>query len=195
MEDIFEEKLQGLLDQHKLEEAIAVVEQQILQNPVADFKPVVGKNLLHITEALVQYLDHCFAAAENKIQVKSLYAEMNSFTINYDLWYVDVFAYDRNEGLEDTDWLADSDYQSAASQPITGLEDIQAVYQDYMDTAKWEDDAREVAAHECAALIVLRVQELFKAAKAVATARKLAWASVPVYVTAHDAYFNLLYQV
>ena len=199
MHEEIEAQLQGLVAQNKLEEAIAVVEQQILQNPIADFTQMVGKSLLHLTNDLVDYLDQFCAAAGQEIEVQSLFAEMNGFTVNYDFWYVELFAFNRNEGTDDTDWLADYDYPNsrhpaAAELPITGLEDIQAIYQHYMDTGKWEDDAHEGAANDCAALIVLRVQQLFKAAKEVATARKLKWAVIPIYVTAHDSYIELLYQ-
>ncbi|AII53437.1 hypothetical protein N008_15810 [Hymenobacter sp. APR13] len=116
---------------------------------------------------------------------------MNGFTINCDSWYVDLFAFDRDEGLNDTDWLADDSYPAAVPLPITGLEDIQAIYENYAE--KWEDAAGEEAAHDCAALILLRVQELFNAAKGVA-AQQLKWATLPIYVTSHDAYIELLYR-
>lgn len=193
MNEDIEENLKELVSQNKLREAIAVAEQQILQNPVADFAGAVGRSLLHLTDELVEYLNQFYAAAGKEIQVQSLFAEMNGFTINCDLWYVDLFAFNRDEGLNDTDWLADDNYPAAAPLPITGLEDIQAIYEGYME--KWEDDAGEEAAHDCAALIILRVQELFKAAKGVAATRNLKWAVLPIYVTSHDAYIELLYQV
>lgn len=197
MTDKNAEKIQKLVAQKKLEAAIAFVEDVMQKQKVADFHGLLGKNLLHLTNSLVTYLDAFFAKASQELEVKALYAEMNGFAINYDLWFVDVFAFDRNEGLADPDWLADYNYANHSVPeegfPITGLEEIQAVYEDYTDTEKWEKRAQEKAAEDAAILIVLRLQELFKAAKESAKTQGLAWAEIPLYVTGHDQYLSAIY--
>ncbi|MCB2408744.1 hypothetical protein [Hymenobacter lucidus] len=197
MTDKHAEKIQKLVTQDKLEAAIVFVEDVVQKQKVADFHGLLGKNLLQLTDSLVAYLDAFYAKASQELTVQALYAEMNGFTINYDLWFVDVFAFDRDEGSADTDWLADYNYSNFAvpveGLPITGLEEIQSVYEDYMDTEKWEKRAHEKAAEDAAVLIVLRLQELFKAAKESAKVKGFAWASIPLYVTGHDHYLSAMY--
>ncbi|UOQ71380.1 hypothetical protein [Hymenobacter cellulosilyticus] len=197
MTDSNSEKIQAFVADNQLDKAIALAERVITKNRITDFAPAVGKSLLPLTDSLVSYLDAFFAKAAQELDVKALYAEMNGFTINYDRWFVDVFAFDRDEGLEDPDWLADYNYANHSVPEegftITGLEEIQAVYEDYTDNEKWENARAETAAEDAAVLIVLRLQELFKAAKETAHARQLAWAAMPLYVTAHDHYLGAIY--
>jgi hypothetical protein len=195
MNDTNSEKIQAFVAANTLEKAIAIAERVIAKNKISDFAPLVSKDILHLTDSLVAYIDTFIAKASKEVEVKALYAEMNGFAINYDLWFVELFAFDKNEGLEDADWLADYAYAAPDEEfVITGLEEIQAVYKDYMDKDKWENDKMEAAAEDGVILIVLRLQELFKAAKESAKAKNMAWAHLPIYVTAHDHYLDSTYE-
>lgn len=43
------DKLYGLLESKKLDEAIAMAEQKLREIPKTDFHEILGKNLLHLT--------------------------------------------------------------------------------------------------------------------------------------------------
>lgn len=127
---------------------------------------------------------------DNK-EVKAIYSEMNGFTINYDLWFIDLFAYSSCKGLDDLDWLAYYEYSSENSLTITGFEDIQNVYQNYMENQLWTVTTLKAAGDICELLIILRLQELFSEATKVGRSKKQQWTELPLFVTAHD--YDLIY--
>jgi len=118
---------------------------------------------------------------------------MNGFTINYDLWFIDLFGYSELGTLDDLDWLSEFEYSSEKSMTISSFEDLQSVYEEYMENEKWRDKELEKASKICELLIILRLQELFKEAKIIATQRNLDWKDIPLFATAHD--YDMIYEV
>lgn len=190
--DLAEELNEFLVD-NQLEKAVQLAEKELSALPKTDFHKIIGRDLKPLTENLVSYIDSFYKAAKTEIDVKAIYSEMNGFTINYDLWFIDLFAFTQRGGLEDLDWLADFEVSSDDSLVISGFEDLQAVYQDYMEKEKWRNKELEAACEICELLVILRLQELFKEAKKLATIQKASWINIPVFVTAHD--YDLVYEV
>ena len=128
--------------------------------------------------------------------VKAIYCEMNGFTINPDLWFVTLFAYDKFGGTNDYDWLADWEEENYSKESfvIQGYEDVQSVYESYMKKEKWKDKTESTASGICELLIVLRLQELMKATNKLGQQKGQRWTSIPVLVTAHD-YDDMVYKV
>lgn len=188
------EELNRLLIADKLEDAIKLTEDKLEQEGPTGFKIILGKNLLHLMESLTVYLDSFYNKTKNNIEVKALYCEMNGFTINNDLWYLDVFAYDNYEGLDDLDWLADWEDENSAQEHfvITGFEDLQSVYEDYMAKENWKDEKIQSSSDICELLIILRLQELLRATVTKGKEKKMQWALLPILVTAHD--YDLIYK-
>jgi hypothetical protein len=182
------EELNQLLIADKLEYAIKLTEDKLEQEGPTDFKIILGKNLLHLTESLTSYLDSFYKKTKNNIKVRAMYCEMNGFTINNDLWYLDAFAYDKFEGLDDLDWLADWEGENSTKERfvLTGFEDLQNVYEDYMEKENWKDEKIQSSANICELLIILRLQELLKATVTKGKEKKMEWALIPILVTAHD---------
>jgi hypothetical protein len=186
-----EDEAKKLVETNKIDKAIELAENELRKIPVTDFHKVLGRDFLNLTDDLVEFITYFHKQASKEIKVKAMYSEMNGFTINYDLWFLDLFAFKTCEGLEDTDWLADYDFSIDESMVLSGLEDIQAVYEDYMKNEKWSDINLENAMEVCEIIIVLRLQELFKSSIEIAIQKELEWCKIPIFATAHD--YEILY--
>lgn len=193
MEFNLDEALNELVANNKLGEAINLAEDKLSKLPKTNFHKIIGKDLRHLAVGLSEYLELFYKSAKEQIDVKALYAEMNGFTINYDLWFVDLFAFAELRGFDDFDWLADYDVPSEDGMVISGLEELQEAYRDYLENDKGSDEALTEAFEVCELIIILRLQDLFKEARKIAVNQKANWTNVPLLVTAHDS--ELLYEV
>lgn len=187
------DELNGYLLDNKLELAIEVAEKKLSELPPTEFHKIIGRNLKPLVENLINYITDFYSQSEKQFEVKAIYSEMNGFTINYDLWFIDLFAYTELGTLDDLDWLSEFEYSSSNSMIISSFEDLQAVYENYMENEKWRDKALEKACEICELLIILRLQELFKDAKTTAFERNLHWKDIPLFATAHD--YEMIYEV
>ena len=186
------EKLEKLVFENQLDKAITFAEGELTKLPKTGFHKIVGKNLLHLKEPLLNYLNEFYKNAKDEIEVKAIYSEMNGFTINYDLWFIDLFAFTECGGLEDLDWLADFEVSSVDSMTITGFEELQSVYEDYMENEKWSDEKLEEACEICELIIILKLQELFRETKKLAIEKNFEWANISLFATAHD--YDMVYE-
>jgi hypothetical protein len=180
-----------LVKTNEISKAIELAENELSKIPLTDFHKVLGRDFLNLKDELVEFISSFHRQASKKIEVKAIYSEMNGFTINYDLWFLNAFAFKNCEGIEDTDWLADYEFTIDEIMGLRGLEDIQAVYEDYMKNEKWNDKNLENAMEVCEIIIVLRFQELFKSSVEIAIQKKLEWCKIPIFATAHD--YEILY--
>jgi len=189
------EELNALLTADKLTEAITLAESRLRQLEPTDFNTILNKNLTHLSPSLADYLDSFYKRVIKKIKVEALYCEMNGFTINTDLWFLDGFAYDKFGGVDDFDWLADWEEGNSTEESfvLTGLEDLQVIYEDYMRKEKWREKKQQDASDICELLVILRLQELLKETVKSGRQMKMEWVNVPVFVTAHD-YYDIIYK-
>jgi hypothetical protein len=206
------EKLSDLLKAHQLDEAINLAEYELKQLDVSPFHNVLSRDLLHLKPMLLEYIDNFYKDAsmffeggkssfitslikpknETKQALETIYCEMNGFAINYDLWYIELFAYNQKGDFDDLDWLSDFQYSSEKIMAITGFEDLQATYQDYMENEKWKDDKLKACSDICEFLIILRLQDLFRQTFIQANKLKRKWVQTPIYITAHD--YEIIYR-
>lgn len=180
-------ELNGYLLDNKLELAIEVAEKKLSDLSSTEFHKVISRDLKPLSENLTSYITDFYSQSKNKFEMKAIYSEMNGFTINYDLWFIDLFAYSELGTLDDLDWLSEFEYSSEKSMTISGFEDLQSVYE------KWKVKELEKACKICELLIILRLQELFKEAKIIAIQRNLEWEHIPLFATAHD--YDVIYEV
>ncbi|MBA2612734.1 MAG: hypothetical protein H0U95_12225 [Bacteroidetes bacterium] len=173
-----------LIAENKLSEAINWCETELKKSSNPSDKLFIDRNLDHLIIPLKNWLDKFYKRVSDNITVKSMYCEMNGFTINPDLWFADLFAYDNYQGLTDIDWLADWKKENATIQDsfiITGLEDLQKEY-----------EKNGEGSLICNFVIILLFQDLFKKAVDKARQENLPWTNIPIIVTAHD--WELIYQ-
>ena len=193
------DKLYGLLESKKLDEAIAMAEQQLREIPKTDFHEILGKNLLHLTSDLAKHINEFNKSTrqilkkkqgfikklfglEKGIKPAAYYCEMNGFTINYDIWYIELYSFE-NYSLTDWNWLCDFYDSSANDFIITGFEDIQKVFQDIHENDRFNEPDLMKAYEICELLVILRLQELFR--ETYKTTRE-EWCFTPMFVSAHD---------
>lgn len=202
-----EDKLYKLLEDKKLDEAIDLAEQELRNIPTTDFHKILGRNLLHLKDDLASYIKYFDRSTRNILKkrqgfLKNLfsfgnnkkptayYGEMNDFTINYDCWYIDLFSFENDCQEEDWEWLSDFYDSTTRNLTITGFEEIQKAYEDFHQNNKAGDPSIDKAFEVCELLVILRLQELFRATYKNGNDD---WNSIPMFVTAHD--YELIYKV
>ncbi|AYB29336.1 hypothetical protein [Chryseolinea soli] len=187
-----QDELKDLISLDKLDDAIILAERKLQAQPSTAFHSILGKNLLHLATPLADFMEDFYKSLKPTLKIKALYGEMNGFTINPDLWFLLMFAYDTYEGLDDLDWLADYEHYSEDAFVLTGFEDLQNAYKDYHKKKKYKDEHQRDANETCELIIILRLQELLRAAVKTGKAKGMKWVKVPVLVTAHD--YDLIYK-
>jgi hypothetical protein len=200
------DKLSGLLESKKLDEAIKMAEQELREIPTTDFHKILDRNLLHLTSDLAKHIIEFDKVTKDVLKKKqgfiknlfgsgkeakpaAYYCEMNGFTINYDRWYIDLFSFE-NYSLTDWEWLSDFYDSSVNDLTITGFEDIQKVFEDVHENKRFEEPNIDKAYEVCELLVILRLQELFRESYKL---NQGAWDKIPMFVTAHD--YELIYKV
>lgn len=184
-------KLEELLKTEGLDQAIVVAENELKALPVTRFHAIIGKNLLSLTPGLIDYVDTFYMDSTSFFEgkgksLKAIYSEMNGFSINYDRWFIDIFSYSFIGEEGDHYWLADYEFEAQGSYIISGFEDVQGAFEDYMKNKRWSDKTQEACMEICEYIVILRLQQLFKNACEVAKSSGKNWAGIPVFVTAHD---------
>lgn len=62
------------------------------------------------------------------IRVAPVYAETNAFTVNPDRWFFELFNYESYGGHDHYDWLSRYKLRSFDDMTLTGMEELQEVY-------------------------------------------------------------------
>ena len=200
------EILSELLERRQLDEAIVVAEERLSAIPTTAFHMILGRNLLHLIPRLAKHIEAYDKSTREVLKLrKSLfqrifapvrnadpaayYCEMNGFTINYGLWYTELFSYERYS-IAEWEWL--SEYYDSTKEvfAITGYEDIQKAYEDVHLNDRYTEPKISASYDVCELLVILRLQELFRDTYRSARAH---WCNVPMFVTAHD--YDLIFKV
>ncbi|HEY0608167.1 MAG TPA: hypothetical protein VGD35_00895 [Chitinophaga sp.] len=181
------EHIQDLIRAGQIAEAIRQTEATLSQLPQTDFHQVIGKDLLHLGPSLKRFLSEFYEVTtkEEELTIKAIYVEMNSFTTQYERWFLHLLAYDSPHSRDNLDWLTEFIAESEKSITITGYEKLQEANQHYMQSEGYRDDHLRQACELHEYLVVLRMQELVM--DVVSTNKgEAAWASVPIFASAHD---------
>lgn len=190
-----ENELQKLVREDKLDSAIQLVEKELGKYQETDFPKIIGKNLLHQIDELGNYLEQFINELKSRILLKSVYGEMNGFSINYDLWFIDFFGFDVIGEMDNLDWLSDCEDENTSENwfVIKGFEEIQEVYKRHHENKMYEKERHEEAADICDYAVILRLQELFRETIKKGNNENKEWANLPILVTAHD--YELIYRM
>jgi hypothetical protein len=169
--------LAPLLRRGELDLCESYAATQLRTLPDSPFHVVLDLEIDNEPAEASSHIDRFVRLESPRFSIKALYAEMNGFDINTDLWYFDLFAYDRYEGHIDYDWLCE--WQSEAFDPfaIRGLERLQSVFATNALPDAAVRDSRDVAG----ILVVIKFQRfMYQAAQG---ALELL---CPLLATAHD---------
>jgi hypothetical protein len=204
----FENELNELLKVGEIQKAILIAENKLKSFPTTDFHKVLNRDLLKLSPKLIKFINDFYISSINELEgkkgflsifhkkgetgksLKAISCEMNGITINYDLWFINLFAFSFIKEGEDLDWLADYDYYSKKMFIISGFEDIQAVYEDYMKNERWGEENLETLLDLSEIIIILRLQELFKATYEKAKIENYKWTEIPIFINGHDVELN-----
>jgi hypothetical protein len=188
-------QIQELIQAGQIETAIRETETMLGQLSPSDFHYVIGKGLLHLKRPLTAYLNYSYTVMteDEELDIKALYLEMNSFTTQYDQWFLHILAYESLINRDNPDWLKDFSVESEKTLTITGFETLQETNKKYMQTEGYRNDQLQQACELQEYLIILRVQELVTETIN-ANKGKAPWADIPVLVGAHD-YDDLIVMV
>ena len=173
------DKLTGLIENNQLDEAIEIAETELKNIPQTNFHSILGKDLLHLENNLAKFIDDFYVdtlevlnqrkgffqslfGSKVKSKPMAFYCEMNGFTINYDRWFIDLFAYRTYEEGNSWDWLSDFYDHTATGLTITGFEDIQNVFRDVHENELFQDLNMKAAYEITELIVILRLQELFR---------------------------------
>jgi len=151
---------------------------KVLQSlPDSPFHIITSLAITNDPKKTAGHFDKFFQSESARFDVKAVYTEMNGFSINPECWYCDLFAYEKDGGLDDFDWLSywQSDFFRGIS--IIGLEPLQSVYA----SDAFHDEQFNDAASLAGLVVIAKFQRFIQQATSLMSALK-----APLYVTAHD---------
>jgi len=184
----FAEQINPDLEKLDFEKAISIGETELQKLPTTDFHSIIGKTLKKQAESLAAWVDNFYKITSKKLDIKSLYFEMNEFDINTDTWYIDSFAFNHDGGLdlEDMEWLCDFETDSQSETKtvfqIKGFEKLQTAF----ETTELDTDNLQDARDWCEQLVIARFMELMRTAHLTAKQKGHSWATTPIYFTEHS---------
>ncbi|KAA2242715.1 hypothetical protein F0L74_09310 [Chitinophaga agrisoli] len=186
------EHIQELIQAGNIDEAIRQTEAKLSQLPPTDFHQVIGKDLLHHASSLGAFLSifYDIQTKEEELDIKAIYVELNSFTTQFDRWFLHLLGYESLFSRDNLDWLTDFSAESDKSITITGYEALQEANKRYMQSEGYRDDLLREACELHEYLVILRLHQLVQ--HTVAAHKDSAWAAVTVFAAAHD-YEDLMY--
>ncbi len=141
------------------------------------FQIAADLNITNDPSEAADHFDNFFRTESERMAVRAVYTEMNGFSINTDRWYCDLFAYTVDGLLEDFNWFCKWESKPFEDYTITGLEELQAVY----ESSAFFDPENKDARYLSDLVVVTKFQHFMQRAKERMTAL-----NVPLYVTAHD---------
>ena len=186
----FQSELNEHLKVGDISTAISIAENKLNSYDKTDFHKVIGRDLLKLSSKLIEFIDTFYISAKKEMgeNLKAISCEMNGITINYDLWFINLFGFETvNENEEDfEEWLSDYDFYYDKEFIISGFEDLQDVYKDYVKNERWDEENLETQLDLSEIIMILRLQELFKETYEKAKNEKYEWSEIPIFINGHD---------
>jgi hypothetical protein len=151
--------------------------EQMRSLPSSPFHIALDLSITNWPREAAQHFDEFFAAEASRFSLAAAYTEMNGFDINPDRWFCDLFAYSKDGGTDDWDWISDWQSGRFPEYEVNGLEDLQEVYA----SSAFRDGEYQEASYMCSLLVVITFQRFMERAS-----REMKLLQFPLYVTAHD---------
>ncbi|MBF0379048.1 MAG: hypothetical protein HQK72_16445 [Desulfamplus sp.] len=183
-------KIQPYIKKGDIDSSIKIVINELKEIPDTPFHNVVNCKFRNSPEEIADYITEFIEKERERIDIKSVYIEMNDFDINPDIWFFDLFAYKIHGGHDDYDWLSNWHSDNYSSITLAGAEELQKIYENY-ENGKYEEEENEEdysnARDLASLLIVLYFQKLIKEAAALIDNLQ-----IPILATAHG--YDLIYE-
>lgn len=183
----FAEIVNSYLMRGEFTQAIQLAEKRLATISPSPFHEIIDQSLLGHTDELCRWINDFYHSVAASQPVQALYFELTEFDINTDEWGLDGFAYLKDFGLEETDWLSDYSAASEGAFVIKGYELLQEAFAEIEPDSEGLQDAQDW----CEQLIIVRYMQLIQTAHQQAQRQGLVWATLPVYCTEHGYDFVL----
>ncbi len=184
MTDLFfelQDELLPVLKSGDLDRCETIAVEKLLTLARSPFHLVLDLSITNDPKDAADYVWTFIRCEEHRFPVRAVYAEMNGFFINPDMWFFEVFGYDSYGGDEDYDWLCEWQSSEYEAFRLTGLEELQQTYAANLNKFDSNfDDAADVTA----LLVTIKFQKLITKAYSF-----LSDLRIPVLSTAHDLDF------
>ena len=183
-----------LLAAKQLDEAIDLCEELLRAIPKTDYHTVLNVELDKLNPEFADWISDFYCRVGAGMTIRAIYAELNGFTINPDVWFVDMFAFDAHGGLDNLDWTGDWENGNSTARKsfaIEGFEQLQSRFMRDLETGSTPTAHEDAARRLSEFLVILRTQQLFQRTIDQANPN-CSWKSIPYVVTAHD--WDLVYE-
>ena len=180
----FAEEVNPFIEKHDFAGALRIAELNLSKVEKNDFHNIIGKSINNQLDAVVEWISEFYNSASKMTKVAALYFEFTEFDINQDVWEIDGFAYDRDEGLNDIDWFSDMTEVAPVPFIVKGYEELQEAFYEFGNLDEPSDDLI-LSRDWCEQIVIIRFAELMVSAHQTAKNQNLAWASIPLYFTEH----------
>lgn len=130
-----------LVKNNQFEEALERLAAELAKREYADYQHSIEVDFTNDPADIGQTILEFIGFWRDSTEINAVYIEMNEFFGNPEHWYCEYFGYAQYPPYEgDISWLAD--YQTDPSPPITltGMESLQAIYQNHDDLSEFPSE-------------------------------------------------------
>lgn len=191
----FAEKINFYLESGQFDEAVSVACEELQSCNNRKFDSALYMDFNSQAESLAYWIEEYFVEINDDADYKVLFVQMTDFSSETDTWHFDIFAYARDGGLENTEWLDyfDPELENEEVYPLLGCEDEEEIFEIYnilqqrnrltdelVDAHDWAEQIVRAKAFRLAAQAKLKAKEL-----------DLEWSDAVLYVGTKDDDFRI----
>jgi len=140
--------------------------QRLAAEPTSPYHIIADLQITNDLRDGAKYFDDFYAQAGGEHALGAVYTQMNGFVINPDLRFCDAFGFAKHGGTDHFDWLGDFGPASDEHYVIDGLEDLQRVFLEDIESQRSGRRLHENAHHLAEALVIVKFQRFLQSAKA-----------------------------
>ena len=181
-------KIEMYIERGDTETCLNRVAAALEKMPKTDFHRVLDAEFSNSPQQVADWFDRFLREQKKKFDVKCVYTETNGFDINTRRWYCYAHVYDSLIVSSNPGDYAERTSSSTEDLTLTGMEDVQAIYEDW-DYDECDSENESEARDMASLLIVVKFQDLVR--RSVPLTKELA---VPIAATGHGydfiAHFN-----
>lgn len=191
----FADKINFYIESEQFDEAVKVASGELQQCKNRKFDSALTLNFDDQAESLAYWIEEYFVEINDEGNYKVLFAQISDFSMETDTWHFDIFAYERDGGVENPQWLDYFDFEIENDEvfPLLGCEQDEENFELYNILEQRNRLTDElVDAHDWAEQVVrAKAFRLAHLARRKAKELDLEWSDVVLYVGTHDDDFRV----
>jgi hypothetical protein len=158
-------RIMPLLHRGAIAEAEATLVSWLAAEPASPYHIIADLRITNDPLDCARYFDAFHEKASGEGPPTVVYTEMNGFTVNPDLWFCDAFGFPFQGDTESFDWLGSFHASTDEHYVIDGLEDLQRVFLEDMESGRNRHQHAN-ARYLAVALVIVKFQRLMQSARA-----------------------------